>query len=152
MELLYIFLQLLLYQSLKNICKKIDPAKLRDFWEEKTMIEKLHRTIYSLLKKHYTVEFWNENDHVIILSFYHLNSVYNGLCYINKYNGDINIDFQYHRHNKQVKKQLENICQRVGGLYKLSGLDCAIEILNNYKPLANEIYKNNYSILRGKTA
>lgn len=109
-------------------------------------LDKLHNTLSSLLKKHYTVEFWSDNDHVIILSFYHLNSVYNGLCYICKDSGNINIDFQYHRQNKQVKKQLENICLRVYWVYKLINLDYAIEILNSYKPAATQIYNENYSI------
>jgi hypothetical protein len=111
------------------------------------MIDKLHKIINSLLKKHYTVEFWSENHHTIILSFYHLNSVYNGLCYIDKQDfNNIHIDFQYHRQNKQVKKQLETLCQRVYWCYKLDMLEYAIEILNNYKPLATKIYNDNYSI------
>lgn len=116
------------------------------------MIKKLHRTIYSLLKKHYTVEFWNENDHYIILSFYHLNSVYNGLCYICKKSGSINIDFQYHRYNKTVYNQLLTLGKNIYKLYKINCLIRVEQIINNYKPLANEIYKNNYSISGGKTA
>ena len=112
-------------------------------------INKLHRTLTSLLKKHYTVEFWTDNNYTIILSFYHLNSVYNGLCYISKDNGNINIDFQYHRQNKQVKKQLENTSKYIYGLYRLGYLNSVITILNNYKPLATEIYNKNYSIYRG---
>lgn len=116
------------------------------------MINKLHRTIASLLKKHYTVEFWTDNNFTIMLSFYHLNSVYNGLCYISKETGRINVDFQYHRQNKAIREQLERICENVYKLYQINQLQTAISILNSYKPLAMEIYNNNYSInyLSGK--
>lgn len=116
------------------------------------MIYKLHRTCYSLLKKHYTVEFYNENDHYIILSFYHLNSVYNGLCYICKNSGQTWIDFQYHRRNKIVHKQLLTLSKNIYNVYKKYNLGAAEQVINFYKPLANEIYKNNYSISGGKTA
>lgn len=113
------------------------------------MIDKLHKTISSLLKKHYTVEFWTDNNFTIILSFYHLNSVYNGLCYISKESGKINIDFQYHRHNKKVREQLNTVCKNVFKLYQLNQLQTAINILNNYKPSATKIYNDNYSINKG---
>lgn len=113
------------------------------------MLNKLHRTINSLLKKHYTIEFYTDNNHIIILSFYHLNSVYNGLCYINKETGHINIDFQYHALNKTVKEQVKRIAGNIYKLYKLNQLQTAINILNNYKPAATEIFNKYYSIKKG---
>lgn len=110
------------------------------------MIDKLHRTLNSLLKKHYTVEFWTDNNFTIMLSFYHLNSVYNGLCYISKNTGHYSIDFQYHRYNKTVHKQMENICKITYKLYQLGHLDMLKTILDNYHSIAREIYDNNYSI------
>ena len=112
------------------------------------MINKLHKTLTSLLKKHYTVEFWTDNNFTIMLSFYHLNSVYNGLCYISKETGRINVDFQYHRQNKRIQEQLQRICENVYKLYRLNQLQIVINILNNYKPHAMEIYNKNYSISR----
>lgn len=110
-------------------------------------IDKLHKTITSLLKKHYTVEFYTNNNHVIILSFYHLNSVYNGLCYISKESGCINVDFQYHTINKVVKEQIKRIAENVYKLYQLDQLPIVISIFENYKPLATQIYNEKYSIL-----
>lgn len=110
------------------------------------MIDKLHRTINSLLKKNYTVEFWTDNNSIIMLSFYHLNSVYNGLCYISKESGRISIDFQYHAKNKTVEEQLVRICQNVYKLYKLNHLQTVINILENYKPLAKDIYNKKYAL------
>ena len=112
------------------------------------MLNKLHKTITSLLKKHYTVEFWTDNNFTIMLSFYHLNSVYNGLCYISKETGAINIDFQYHRQNKTIREQLRRICENVYKLYQVNQLTTTINILNNYKQQAMEIYNTNYSINR----
>jgi archaellum component FlaF (FlaF/FlaG flagellin family) len=113
------------------------------------MINKIHKTVNSLLKKHYTIEFYTDNNFTIILSFYHLNSVYNGLCYISKDSDYINIDFQYHKYNKAVHEQLKRICENISKLNKLNQLQTALNILNNYKPLANQIYKENYSIYGG---
>lgn len=110
------------------------------------MIDKLHRTINSLLKKNYTVEFWTDNNSIIMLSFYHLNSVYNGLCYISKESGRISIDFQYHAKNKAVAEQLTRICQNVYKLYTLNNLQTAINILENYKPLVKDIYNKKYAL------
>lgn len=110
------------------------------------MIDKLHKTISSLLKKHYTIEFYTENYFTIILSFYHLNSVYNGLCYINKDSGNINIDFQYHAVNKLVHEQVKRIAENVYKLYKLNQFNMAILILNSYKQQATEIFNNYYSL------
>lgn len=116
------------------------------------MIDKLHRTINSLLKKHYTIEFYTDNNHVIILSFYHLNSVYNGLVYIYKESGYINVDFQYHALNKTVCEQVKRIAENVYKLYKLNQFNMAILILNSYKPAATEIFNNYYSIKMRKYA
>lgn len=114
------------------------------------MINKLHRTINSLLKKNYTVEFYTDNNFTIILSFYHLNSVYNGLAYINKENGNIKIDFQYHAVNKTVSEQLKRICENVYKLYYLKQFDLAINILNNYQNAAREIYNTKYKRIVNK--
>ena len=100
------------------------------------MVNKLHRTLNSLLKKHYTVEFWNENSNTITISFYHANSVSNGLCYISKSIGLYAIDFQYHRYNKAVEKQMDNICNIIFKLYQLGHLDTVTTILDNYKAIA----------------
>ena len=112
------------------------------------MTNKLHRTISSLLKKHYTVEIWNNTHLTIILSFYHLNSVYNGLCYIDKDTGRITIDFQYHKQNKLIKEQLSRICENVYKLYQINNLQTALNIIDGYKTQASEIYNKNYSITR----
>lgn len=105
------------------------------------LINKIHRTINSLLKKNYTVEFWTDNNSTIILSFYHLNSVYNGLCYISKESEWMRIDFQYHAKNKTVEKQLYNLCDNIKKLYQLNQLQRGIDILESCKPLALEKYK-----------
>jgi hypothetical protein len=110
------------------------------------MLNKIHRTVKSLLKKHYTIEFYTDNNFTIILSFYHLNSVYNGLCYISKETGRINVDFQYHTLNKTVREQVQRIAENVYKLYQLNQLQTAINIFNNYKPQAMEIYNKKYSI------
>jgi hypothetical protein len=105
------------------------------------LINKIHGTINSLLKKNYTVEFWTDNNSTIILSFYHLNSVYNGLCYISKDSDWMHVDFQYHAKNKTVEKQLYNLCGNIKKLYKLNQLQRGIDVLESYKPLALEKYK-----------
>ena len=112
------------------------------------MTNKLHRTISSLLKKHYTVEIWNNTHFTIILSFYHLNSVYNGLCYIDKDAGRITVDFQYHRQNKLIKEQLIRICENVYKLYQLNNLQIALNVIDGYKTQASKIYNKNYSITK----
>jgi hypothetical protein len=104
------------------------------------LINKIHRTIGSLLKKNYTVEFWTDNNSTIILSFYHLNSVYNGLCYVSKESDWMHIDFQYHAKNKTVEKQLYNLCGNIKKLYKLNQLQQGIDILESYRPLALKKY------------
>lgn len=116
------------------------------------MINKIHNTINSLLKKHYTVQLYNDTQFSIILSFYHLNSVYNGLCYIDKDNGKIYIDFQYHRYNKTVHQQLNVLCENIYKMYKMHQLELIFEILENYSKQADEIYNKNYSIKRFITA
>jgi hypothetical protein len=108
------------------------------------LYNKLHKTINSLLKKNYTVEFYTDNNFTIILSFYHLNSVYNGLVYISKENGKIKIDFQYHAINKIVSEQITRVAENVYKLYQLKQFDHAVNILNNYHAAAREIYNSKY--------
>lgn len=105
------------------------------------IIDNIHRTLTSLLKKRYTVEYYSENNYYIILSFYHLNSVYNGLIFISKEYNTIHIDFQYHHNNKTIQKQLETLSRYIIRLYHLKQLELIIDILANYKPLVNEIIK-----------
>lgn len=114
------------------------------------MINKLHRTLNSLLKKHYTVEFWSDNNHVIMLSFYHLNSCHNGLCYISKTTGVYAVDFQHHHYNKIVDKQIEKIGGIIFTLYKLGHFDMVKTILDNYHTSARKDYYNIYSIVGGE--
>lgn len=102
------------------------------------IINNMHRTLTSLLKKRYAVEYYSENDYYICLSFYHLNSVYNGLVYISKENGFTNIDFQHHRFSKTVHKQLNILSGYIFKLYQLKQLNTVIDILANYKLLANK--------------
>ena len=104
------------------------------------LLDKLNITLNSLLKKHYAVEFYSENDYYIILSFYHLNSVSNGLAYIEKNGDNITIDFQYHRYNKIVKNQIENIGKYIKNLYNLKQQQKAFDIMKNYKYLYEKIY------------
>ena len=100
------------------------------------MINKIHRTLLSLIKNNYAFEVYNVNDYNrLIFSFYHLNSVYNGLCYISKESGNIYIDFQHHAHNKRIEKQLNYLCGNIYKLYKLNQIDFVAEIITNYKPL-----------------
>ena len=110
------------------------------------LLAKINRTLYSLLNKHYIVEYYSENDFYIYLSFYHLNSVYNGLVRISKENGDILVDFQHHRYNKLVHKQLANLSEKVYRLYKLKQITLVTDLLSNYKPLAQYIYNQYYSL------
>lgn len=97
------------------------------------IFNKLHKILNSLHKKNYIIEFYSDNAFSIALSFYHKNSPYNGLCYISKEAERFSIDFQYHKHNKTVKKQLENVCKMVYTLYKLNQLDLVKKMFDNYK-------------------
>lgn len=110
------------------------------------MINKIHRTLTSLVKKNYCFEVYNIEDYNrLIFSFYHLNSVCNGLCYISKDTGNIYIDFQYHNKNKSVEKQLYFLCANIYKLYKLNKIDYAVDVISGYKLLAPELYNNNFS-------
>lgn len=110
------------------------------------MLNKMHRTLTSLIKKHYVFEVYNIEDYnSLIFSFYHLNSVYNGLCYISKDSGNIYIDFQYHNKNKAVEKQLYLLCANIYKLYRLNQIVLIEKIISAYKPLALEIFNKNYS-------
>lgn len=97
------------------------------------LIVKIHKILRSLARKKYIVEFYNENNFSIILSFYHLNSVYNGLVYIEKATGRVFVDWQYHHHNKAVGAQLVRLGEYVRQLFALKQNDIVIEMLNNYK-------------------
>lgn len=110
------------------------------------LFSKTHRTLNSLLKKHYTVEFWNENNYCIILSFFHLNSVYNGLVYIHKNDGSCRVDFQYHNKNKTIEKQLKTLCKHGYTFYSLHHLEDFKMLLNLYRTEAQKIYNKKYSI------
>lgn len=103
------------------------------------LLNKLNRTLNSLLKKRYAVELYNENNYYIVLSFYHLNSANNGLAYIEKNGGKVTIDFQYHHYNKVVKNQLENIGKYITNLYNLKQHQKALDIIKNYKYLYEKI-------------
>lgn len=109
------------------------------------MLNKINKTLNSLLKKDYTVEFWSDNNFIIMLSFYHLNSVYNGLCYISKDDGRVRVDFQYHNKNKTVEKQLKYLCENVYKLYNLKQFEIVKNLLENYHNIAIKSYKEKYS-------
>lgn len=111
--------------------------------------DQIHRTINSLTKKHYTIETYSENHHCIIYSFYHLNSVYNGLLYIGKESDYIKIDFQYHNKNKTIEKQLTTLAKNIKKLYNLNQLETVTSIVEYYQPIAKEIYNKNYSLKWG---
>lgn len=97
------------------------------------MFNKLHRTLKSIYNNNYVVEFWTDNNFMIMLSFYHKKSVYNGLVYISKESGQSKIDFQHHRQNKAIAAKLKTISDIIYRLYRLNNLDHAITILNNYR-------------------
>lgn len=111
------------------------------------MIDKLHRINFSLLKKNYTIDYYNENAFYIVLSFHHLNSVYNGLCYISKEKNKVIIDFQYHTHNKAIEKQLNALASVIYKLYKLNQFELVKTIISNYRTLAIKKYNEKYSLL-----
>ena len=107
---------------------------------------KTARTLESLLKKNYTVEVWSENGSFLILSFFHLNSVYNGLVYIHKDNSYYRVDFQYHHKNKTVEKQLKTLCKYVYEFNKLNNLEQFKLLLGLYRTEAQKIYNEKFSI------
>lgn len=111
--------------------------------------EKTNRTLKSLLKKDYTVEFWSENNFCFMLSFYHLNSVYNGLVYIHKKDGRIRVDFQYHQKNKTVEKQLKLLSNYLLEFYNNNNLDQFKLLLGLNIIEADKIYHEKYSFFRG---
>ena len=111
------------------------------------MINKIHKTLLSLIKNNYAFEVYNIDDYNrLIFSFYHLNSVYNGLCYISKESSNIYIDFQYHAHNKRIEKQLNYLCANIYKLYKLNQIDFVAEIITNYKPLMLDKHNTCFSL------
>lgn len=115
------------------------------------MINKIHKTLASLLRKNYTVVFWSENNYCLRLAFYHLNSVHNGLVYISKVDKNISIDFQYHHKNKTVQKQLEFLGANIQKLLYLKQKELLFSILENYHKQASDKYYKYFSRdVRGK--
>ena len=97
------------------------------------MINRIHKTLLSLLKKNYIVEFYTDNNFTIILSFYHVNSPYGGLCYISKEHEHERVDFQHHAKNKTVEKQLLYLGKNIRKLYKLNQFELVKNTLASYK-------------------
>ena len=111
-------------------------------------IVKLRNILQQITNNDYGIEIYSYTENSIVLSFYHLNNVYNALCYINikddKYNY---IDWQYAPKNKKI----ENLIIRLGNTIKAlqfsnNNFDFLINEFAHFKELANNIYNSKYSI------
>lgn len=108
-------------------------------------IQTLKHNLYSLLILDYNINIYNESETTLILSFYHLNSIHNGLLFISKNDNYSNIDWQYHRKNKTVKQKLKNITQAIQNLYKNNHSDIIENEIAFYDNLAKMVYNAKYS-------
>lgn len=106
--------------------------------------------LHQLLKMDYTVGLYKNNEHIIQVSYSHLNSIYNALAFIDLKSGKIFIDRQYTRQNKRVENLIKNILEYCKTFYTLQKNLLWIESeFTFYKNLAQQIYSCKYSLETG---
>ena len=111
---------------------------------------KFKEYLHQLLKIDYTVGLYKNNEHVIQVSYNHLNSVHNALAFIDLQTGKTFIDRQYTTQNKRVEKIITNILEYCKTYYTLQKNLVWIESeFTYYKNLAQQIYNCKYSLETG---
>lgn len=113
-----------------------------------TVIEKLKRELFQLVKMDYGFEIYNMNQTVVRFSFYHLGSVYNALCSSVYFQGkwsEPGVDWQYAQVNKTAAKHAIAI---TGCLMLMQGTadDLAEKEVSFYKALSEKVFEAKYSI------
>lgn len=111
----------------------------------KNSIETLKSNLHSLLKQDYAITIYSDLKSVLILSFYHLNSVYSGLLWISKKDDYFHINWQYHKYNKRVQKTLETMAKAIQKIYKLKHPELIEEEINFYNERSQMVYQAKYS-------
>lgn len=103
--------------------------------------------LHQLLKMDYTVGLYKNNEHIIEVSYNHLNSVYNALAFIDLKSGKIFIDRQYTRQNKRVENIIIKILEYCKTFYTLQKNLVWIESeFTFYKNLAQNIFNSKYAL------
>lgn len=97
--------------------------------------------LYNLLKKDVAIEIYNQQNDTIIFSFFHLDSVYNGLIWYNTKTKIYNIDFQYHDYTKTLENLLRKVMQNI----EWFKLDYIEKEINFYRELSTKIFDAKYS-------
>ena len=110
-------------------------------------IVKLRNILQQIINNDYGIEIYDYSENLIILNFYHLNNVYNALCYINLKDIRCNyIDWQYAPKNKKIEKLVIRLGNTIKELRIKNNFDFLINEFAHFKELANNIYNSKYSI------
>lgn len=101
--------------------------------------------LYNLLKNDIALEIYNNRaDGSAVFSFFHLDSVYNGLIYYYS-NKTYMIDYQYHRKTKTLDKLLTNFVVSCAPL-KFAYIEKEVDY---YRKLSHNVFINKYDLSIG---
>lgn len=98
--------------------------------------------LYNLLKKDVAIEIYNQQDGFIVFSFFHLESVYNGLIWYDIKTHTYNINFQYHAYTKALEKLLTKIMNNI----QWFNIDYIDKEIKYYRNLATNVFNSKYSM------
>ena len=98
--------------------------------------------LYNLLKKDIAIEIYNQQNNTIIFSFFHLESVYNGLIWYDISTHEYNINFQYHEYSKTLEKSLEKLL----ACLQWFRMDYIEKEMDFYRKAAQKIFESKYSL------
>lgn len=104
--------------------------------------ENLKRNLNNLLLNDILIDIYNEQNDIIIFSFCHLSSVYNGLIWYNIKEKTYNINFQYHDYTKKLEKLLIKFLESI----KINNLQFVFQEVEYFKTLAKKIFDCKYSL------
>ena len=101
----------------------------------------LHDKLLRLIRLDYDIQYYGYGQRgILILSYSHINSIYNGLVFIHP-NGTVNIDRQYHSKSRIVENILVNVGEKCLPYMKNNKIDKLTDIMNKYHEKAIQVAK-----------
>ena len=108
--------------------------------KQEESIERLKEKLHRLIRLDYDVCLYTVTQYSVTISFNHINSVYNGLAFID-INGNAKIDFQYHSVSKVVYGVIRSILTEIKEIFSIPEYDTLLTgIIETYHEKALKVY------------
>lgn len=102
----------------------------------------LKTNLYNLLQNDIAIDIYNHQNDMIVFSFFHLSSVYNGLIWYNTKENTYTIDFQYHDYTKKTEKLLIKFLESC----KINIISFIFQEVEYFRNLSKQLFDCKYSL------